>query len=63
MGSGGVAIAALFIVICLEVPFSDGLGGGKIEALVNMEDFYKMLDSINPHILTDYIYMRLKHKQ
>ena len=38
-------------------------GGGKIEALVNMEDFYKMLDSINPHILTDYIYMRLKHKQ
>ncbi len=27
MGSGGVAIAALFIVICLEVPFSDGLGG------------------------------------
>ena len=29
MGSGGVAIAALFIVICLEVPFSDGLGGDK----------------------------------
>ena len=27
MGSGGAAIAALFIVICLEVPFSDGLGG------------------------------------
>ena len=26
MGSGGVAIAALPIVICLEVPFSDGLG-------------------------------------
>lgn len=37
------------------------MGGGKIEALVNMEDFYKMLDGINPHILTDYIYMRLKH--
>lgn len=36
-------------------------GGVKIEALVNMEDFYKMLDGINPHILTDYIYMRLKH--
>ena len=30
MGSGGVAIAALFIVICLEVPFSDGLGGGRL---------------------------------
>ena len=26
MGSGGVAIAALPTVICLEVPFSDGLG-------------------------------------
>ena len=30
MGSGGVAIAALPTVICLEVPFSDGLGGGII---------------------------------
>ena len=30
MGSGGVAIAALPTVICLKVPFSDGLGGGKI---------------------------------
>ena len=29
MGSGGVAIAALFIVICLEVSFSDGRGGGN----------------------------------
>ena len=28
MGSGGVAIAALPTVICLKVPFSDGLGGG-----------------------------------
>lgn len=27
MGSGGVAIAALPAVICLKVPFSDGLGG------------------------------------
>ena len=31
MGSGGVAIAALPTVICLKVPFSDGLGGGKIK--------------------------------
>ena len=30
MGSGGVAIAALPTVICLKVPFSDGLGGGRI---------------------------------
>ena len=29
MGSGGVAIAALPTVICLKVPFSDSLGGGK----------------------------------
>ena len=29
MGSGGVAIAALPTVIYLEVPFSDGLGGGN----------------------------------
>ena len=29
MGSGGVAIAALPTVICLKVPFSDGLGGGN----------------------------------
>ncbi len=27
MGLGGVAIAALPTVICLKVPFSDGLGG------------------------------------
>lgn len=37
-------------------------GGGKIEALVNMEEFYAMLDRINPQILTNYIYMRLKAK-
>jgi hypothetical protein len=30
MGSGGVAIAALPTVICLKVPFSDGLGGGRL---------------------------------
>lgn len=30
MGSGGVAIAALPTVICLKVPFSDGLGGGIV---------------------------------
>ena len=29
MGSGGVAIAALPTVICLKVPFSDGLGRGN----------------------------------
>ena len=31
MGSGGVAIAALPTVICLKVPFSDGLGGGQVD--------------------------------
>ena len=38
MGSGGVAIAALFIVICLEVPFSDGLGGGDRVKLQKIYD-------------------------
>ena len=33
MGSGGVAIAALPTVICLKVPFSDGLGGVKLRLL------------------------------
>ena len=33
MGSGGVAIAALPTVICLKVPFSDGLGGEGCSAL------------------------------
>lgn len=36
MGSGGVAIAALPTVICLKVPFSDGLGGvRKLESGVS----------------------------
>ena len=29
MGLGGVTIAALHAVMCLEVPFSDGLGGNS----------------------------------
>ena len=33
MGSGGVAIAALPTVICLKVPFSDGLGGVHLSPL------------------------------
>ena len=32
MGLGGVTIAALHAVMCLEVPFSDGLGGGDDES-------------------------------
>ena len=34
MGSGGVAIAALPTVICLKVPFSDGLGGGASQEII-----------------------------
>lgn len=42
MGSGGVAIAALPTVICLKVPFSDGLGGGKtVYALTGIYVFYR----------------------
>ena len=36
MGSGGVAIAALPTVICLKVPFSDGLGGGKAKPCLTL---------------------------
>ena len=36
MGSGGVAIAALPTVICLKVPFSDGLGGGKMNHILRL---------------------------
>ena len=33
MGSGGVAIAALPTVICLKVPFSDGLVGEQEKSI------------------------------
>lgn len=33
MGLGGAVIAALSTVICLKVPFSDGLGGKGVESL------------------------------
>lgn len=39
MGSGGVAIAALPTVICLKVPFSDGLGG--VICLSQLDTFAK----------------------
>ena len=38
MGSGGVAIAALPTVICLKVPFSDGLGGGKYVMATSLQE-------------------------
>lgn len=37
-------------------------GGVKLTALVNMEDFYRMLDGINPQILTNYIYQKIRAK-
>ena len=41
MGSGGVAIAALPTVIYLEVPFSDGLGGGEfLIVIISVIVFY-----------------------
>ena len=43
MGSGGVAIAALPTVICLKVPFSDGLGGGTMTILTFHFLFFKLL--------------------
>ncbi len=38
MGSGGVAIAALPTVICLKVPFSDGLGGVIRVSIISVYD-------------------------
>ena len=45
MGSGGVAIAALPTVICLKVPFSDGLGG-VISMIDEVNKIYKALLTI-----------------
>ena len=46
MGSGGVAIAALPTVICLKVPFSDGLGGdisvGMLKTKINHNLFFRL---------------------
>ena len=32
----------------------------NMEILVNMEDFYAMLDGVSARTITDYIYIRLK---
>ena len=32
----------------------------NMEILVNMEDFYGMLDGVSARTITDYIYIRLK---
>lgn len=37
--------------------FDDAL---NMEILVNMEDFYAMLDGVSARTITDYIYTRLK---
>lgn len=34
--------------------------GLNMEILVNMEDFYAMLDGVSPRTITDYICTRLK---
>ena len=43
MGSGGVAIAALPTVICLKVPFSDGLGGVILFSLTSQLEKYILI--------------------
>ena len=48
MGSGGVAIAALPTVIYLEVPFSDGLGGGNSSCYRS----HKRAGAIIKHVIT-----------
>ena len=52
MGSGGVAIAALPIVICLEVPFSDGLGGGSNSSCYRS---HKRAGAIIEHVITQIL--------
>lgn len=44
MGLGGVTIAALHAVMCLEVPFSDGLGGQRSCRL------FLMVDNLNSRL-------------
>lgn len=44
MGSGGVAIAALPTVICLKVPFSDGLGGYSLTPIA--KDFLREISYV-----------------
>ena len=51
MGSGGVAIAALPTVICLEVPFSDGLGGGNSSCYRS----HKRAGAIIEHVITQIL--------
>ena len=51
MGSGGVAIAALPTVIYLEVPFSDGLGGGNSCYCRS----HKMAGAIIEHVITQIL--------
>lgn len=46
----------LVVSDCKSVSYT----GVKLTALVNMEDFYRMLDGINPQILTNYIYQKMK---
>ena len=52
MGSGGVAIAALPTVICLKVPFSDGLGGveAKHSFFPRIEYFCSRFAGIHPSL-------------
>ena len=52
MGSGGVAIAALPTVICLKVPFSDGLGGvgGGYIITFNLEGIRKLFTFVRNKI-------------
>lgn len=65
MGSGGVAIAALPTVICLKVPFSDGLGGIWIGMPVSLkrEGFYRILDNKIQAELFSYFQKDGAHKK
>ena len=60
MGSGGVAIAALPTVICLKVPFSDGLGGGKLSSYSYDKIFiFKTETTINATLLFEIQFFKI----
>ncbi len=37
--------------------------GDKVSILLNIEDFKRMLDDVNPRILCDYLYERLSDER
>lgn len=39
------------------------LQGNEVQALVDMEEFYALLDRVHSRVLTNYLYTRMQPKQ